>query len=459
MASSYRSLLATVKAELVVAKGASHSRIELFHALDKYLPDFQAFLIFPGPRAEDRTQVVNSPSNLLEKQDIQLALMLSDDFNLNEAYCAGLVISGHEQRNRNGWGRQEMMQIAAGLWFTERESLIKSLQLLLHVVALNKELDSDFVGKIRQYLEKLLNAGIRTRIMSLIKELNEEESTRLMDQSMDQSLQHYIKDSSGVLVERCAAIQKLRLSLCDCLYLSCLITPLDAAEVKYLYNLLKVCSADGSLLHDVVKLRITYTIMFSLTNAIVLGAEGCEHRGLVLALDANSREEFQQLMLDEAEVNSVTEGFTGLIRLAWVTIGTLTKQTPDVTAVKATVEDDSILYLCLNRACDRDVFGFLNTHIFETAAFQNDEKASAFKFTTGLCKLVMGLLSLPAGRQKIMEFKYTSMMALDIKTTHLKDSPQCSKSQAQIQAVKCQAQPLVSFLHFVREIFQVWVWL
>lgn len=75
-------------------------------------------------------------------------------------------------------------------------------------------------------------------------------------------------------------------------------------------------------------------------------------------------------MLDEAEVNSVTEGFTGLIRLAWVTIGTLTKQTPDVTAVKATVEDDSILYLCLNRACDRDVFGFLNTHIFETAAFQ-----------------------------------------------------------------------------------------
>uniref|UniRef100_A0A7I4C4Z9 Uncharacterized protein n=1 Tax=Physcomitrium patens TaxID=3218 RepID=A0A7I4C4Z9_PHYPA len=454
MASSYRSLLATVKAELVVAKGASHSRIELFHALDKYLPDFQAFLIFPGPRAEDRTQVVNSPSNLLEKQDIQLALMLSDDFNLNEAYCAGLVISGHEQRNRNGWGRQEMMQIAAGLWFTERESLIKSLQLLLHVVALNKELDSDFVGKIRQYLEKLLNAGIRTRIMSLIKELNEEESTRLMDQSMDQSLQHYIKDSSGVLVERCAAIQKLRLSLCDCLYLSCLITPLDAAEVKYLYNLLKVCSADGSLLHDVVKLRITYTIMFSLTNAIVLGAEGCEHRGLVLALDANSREEFQQLMLDEAEVNSVTEGFTGLIRLAWVTIGTLTKQTPDVTAVKATVEDDSILYLCLNRACDRDVFGFLNTHIFETAAFQNDEKASAFKFTTGLCKLVMGLLSLPAGRQKIMEFKYTSMMALDIKTTHLKDSPQCSKSQAQIQAVKCQAQPLVSFLHFVREIFQ-----
>lgn len=60
---------------------------------------------------------------------------------------------------------------------------------------------------------------------------------------------------------------------------------------------------------------------------------------------------------------------------------------------------------------------------------------------------------------QIMEFKYTSMMALDIKTTHLKDSPQCSKSQAQIQAVKCQAQPLVSFLHFVREIFQVWVWL
>lgn len=44
MASSYRSLLATVKTELVEAKRASQHRIELFHALETFLPDFQAFL-------------------------------------------------------------------------------------------------------------------------------------------------------------------------------------------------------------------------------------------------------------------------------------------------------------------------------------------------------------------------------------------------------------------------------
>ena len=32
---------------------------------------------------------------------------------------------------------------------------------------------------------------------------------------------------------------------------------------------------------------------------------------------------------------------------------------------------------------------------------QNDERATAFKYTSSLCKLIMNLLSLPAGRQKV----------------------------------------------------------
>lgn len=45
--SSYRGLLATVKAELVAGKGAPQQRTELFQALDVFLPDFQSFLVFP----------------------------------------------------------------------------------------------------------------------------------------------------------------------------------------------------------------------------------------------------------------------------------------------------------------------------------------------------------------------------------------------------------------------------
>lgn len=74
--------------------------------------------------------------------------------------------------------------------------------------------------------------------------------------------------------------------------------------------------------------------------------------------------------MDVSEFNSNTEGFTGIIRLAWVIIQTISKQIPEVTEVGSTVEADGVLRLCLNRACDHDLFGFLNSQVFETAAFQ-----------------------------------------------------------------------------------------
>nr|PNR28894.1 hypothetical protein PHYPA_027586 [Physcomitrium patens] len=447
MASSYRSLLATVKTELVEAKRASQHRIELFHALETFLPDFQAFLELSGPTAKDRAQVVNSQPTSLGNQDVQLVLMLSDAFKLNEVYCASLVASAHEKCNLHGCGRHEMMQILAGLWFTERDSLISSLQLLLHAVALDKELDPVFVAKVRVYIEKFLDAGIRTRIIRLIKGLNE-DSTRIKDRGSET----YIKDSTGALVERCAAIQKSRLSLCHCLYLSCFITPLNAQEVKDLYNLLKVCSNDGSLPHDVLKLQIAYTIMFSLTNALVSGAEGPEQTSVMLALDVNFCQEFQHLILDVSELKPLTEGFLEVIRLAWVTSRMIAKQATEVTKIGVYIEDDGVLYQCLNRAYDHDVFGFLSTQVFGTAAFQNDERASAFKYSTSLCKIIMALLSHPAGRQKIMDLKYASMRSLDMRTSHVNDPSQINKGQ--IHALQLQAQPLVSFLHFAREVFQ-----
>ncbi|KAG0583450.1 hypothetical protein KC19_3G136800 [Ceratodon purpureus] len=452
--SSYRELLATVKAELLEARGAPQHRTELFEALDRFLDDFRSFLVFPffcqGPKPEDRTEVANSTSNRLSNEDIQIALRLSDDLNLNEVYSASLVTSTLEKGNFQDRGYLEIMRISAGLWFIERDSLIASLQLLLQAVALDKEFDSNFIAKIQLYIEKFLAAGLRSRLMSLIKELNEEGSTG----NGDYGLEPYIKDSTGALVDRRAAIQKTRLSLCHCLYLSCLIAPPNPQELKDLYNLLKLCSGDDRFLHDATKLQITYTIMFSLTNALVLGAQGPEQKGFMLALDSSFCQEFQQLIMDVSEFTVNTEGFTGIVRLAWVLIRSTSKQIREVNAIGSTVGDDEILRLCLNRACDNDLFGFLNTRVFETIAFQNDERATAFKYTSSLCKLIMNLLSLPAGRQKIMELKYTSMGTHNPRINHLKDTVPCDTGQAQNQAVKLRAHPLVSFLHFAREIFK-----
>lgn len=74
--------------------------------------------------------------------------------------------------------------------------------------------------------------------------------------------------------------------------------------------------------------------------------------------------------MDASEFDAMTEGFTGIIRLAWVIIRTLNKQIPEVTAIGSTLEDDEIQCLCLNQVWDHDVFGFLNAQVFETPAFQ-----------------------------------------------------------------------------------------
>lgn len=74
--------------------------------------------------------------------------------------------------------------------------------------------------------------------------------------------------------------------------------------------------------------------------------------------------------MDASDFNAMTEGFTGIIRLAWVINRTLNKEIPEVTGIGSTLEDDEIQCVCLNRAWDHDIFGFLNAQVFETAAFQ-----------------------------------------------------------------------------------------
>lgn len=75
-------------------------------------------------------------------------------------------------------------------------------------------------------------------------------------------------------------------------------------------------------------------------------------------------------ILDVSELKPLTEGFLEVIRLAWVTSRMIAKQATEVTKIGVYIEDDGVLYQCLNRAYDHDVFGFLSTQVFGTAAFQ-----------------------------------------------------------------------------------------
>jgi len=66
---------------------------------------------------------------------------------------------------------------------------------------------------------------------ALSQELNEEGASG----TRDHDLEHLIKDSTGAVVDRRDAIQKTRLSLCHCLYLSCLISPPSTFLTKFFF--------------------------------------------------------------------------------------------------------------------------------------------------------------------------------------------------------------------------------
>ncbi|CAK9178143.1 unnamed protein product, partial [Ilex paraguariensis] len=63
-------------------------------------------------------------------------------------------------------------------------------------------LGADFVAVIRKYLEDLINAGLRQRLILLIKELNREEPVGLGGSNCER----YVLDSRGALVEQQAVV-------------------------------------------------------------------------------------------------------------------------------------------------------------------------------------------------------------------------------------------------------------
>lgn len=75
-------------------------------------------------------------------------------------------------------------------------------------------------------------------------------------------------------------------------------------------------------------------------------------------------------LMDAGELNVTAEGFTGVIRFVWAVYLMLTKGALDYSPTGSFSEDDTYSSLCLNRACEHDVFEFFTTRVLQTATFQ-----------------------------------------------------------------------------------------
>ncbi|KAF7147071.1 hypothetical protein RHSIM_Rhsim03G0247900 [Rhododendron simsii] len=457
---SPKQLLSTIESSLLGPTPPTPSqRIELMHSIRRSLPSLQSLLFYPPPKPSDRAEVQSREVRLpdsspisLDDQDVQIALKLSDDLNLNEIDCARLLVSANQEWGLLGRDPVEILRLAAGLWYTERRDLITALYTLLRAVVLDQGLEVDLVADIQKYLEDLISSGLRQRLISLIKELNREEPAGLGGPHSER----YVLDSRGALVERQAVVCRERLILGHCLVLSILVVRASPKDVKDIFSALKDSSAELNGSNDTLKHQIAYSLLFSLVIAVISDAlSTAPDKMSVLSCDASFRREFQETVIASGS-DLIAEGFVDCVRLAWATHLMLILDGNDTRENVPSASPSDIGYIssCLETIFSNNVFQFFLVKILQTAAYQNDDEDMTYMYNAYLHKLITCFLSHPHAREKVKETKEKAMTALSpYRIAGSLDYMHDSSAHSQ-QATETAPQPFVSLLEFVSEIYQ-----
>ncbi|XP_021276501.1 nuclear pore complex protein NUP205 isoform X2 [Herrania umbratica] len=455
---SPKQLLSTIESSLLGPSPPTPAqRVELLHAIRSSLSSFQSLLSYLPPKPSDRAQVQSrevrlpdSPPISLDDQDVQIALKLSDDLHLNEIDCVRLLVSANQEWGLMGRGPLEILRLAAGLWYTERRDLIMALYTLLRAVVLDQGLEADLVADIQKYLEDLISAGLRQRLISLIKELNREESAGLGGPLSER----YLLDSRGALVERRAVVCRERLILGHCLVLSVLVVRTSPKDVKDVFSALKDSAAELSESNDTLKHQITYSLLFSLIIAFISDAlSAVSDKSSILSHDASFRKEFHEIVMAVAN-DPIVEGFVGGVRLAWVVHLMLIHDEIGLSEAVSAASSNELGYmnLCLESVFAHNVFHFLLDKVLRGAAYQNDDEDMVYMYNAYLHKLITCLLSHPVARDKVKESKEKAMITLNTYRT-AGDFVHDSSLQGE-QAAEGVPLPFVSLVEFVSEIYQ-----
>ncbi|ONK81042.1 uncharacterized protein A4U43_C01F24610 [Asparagus officinalis] len=411
-----------------------------------------------GPKASDRAQVQSkevrlpdSPPISLDDMDVQIAIKLSDELNLNEIECIRLLVSANREWVLFGREPIEIFRLAAGLWYTERRDLITSLYTLMRAVVLDQGLEADLVVDIQKFLNDLFECGLRQRLIILIKELSREEPSGFGGPNAER----YVLDFRGAIVLRQAVVSRERLSLSHCLVLSVLITRINPKDVKDVFITLKDCAGGINDSDSTIQLQITFSLMFTLVIAFISDALSIASDKASTSLhDSSFSLEFHGLLMIVGNIPNI-EGFVDVIRLAWAVHMIISQDqgAGDISSGGSS-KDLSNIYSCLQLVCTNNVFQFLLTRVLRTAAYQNDDEDLVYMYNGYMHKLMMFFLSHPVTRDKVKEMKEKAMTALSPYIMAGADDFRDDPSFYLQQHAHMSRQPFISILELVGDVYQ-----
>ncbi|KAK8962834.1 hypothetical protein KSP40_PGU009570 [Platanthera guangdongensis] len=433
-----------------------NQRIQLMHSLRSSLPFFQSLLRYPIPKASDRAQVQSkevrlpdSPLISLDDMDVQIALKLSDDLNLNEIECVRLLVYANKEWILFGRDPLEIYHLAAGLWYMERRSIITSLHTLLRAAVLDQGLEDDPLADIQKYLAENFDSGLRRRLIELIKELHREEPTGFGGPHVER----HVIDFRGAVVERKAVVAQERLLLSHCLVLSVLVWRMGSKDVKGVFAVLRDCAAEVGDNDNTIKFQITISLMFSLVISFVSDALGSSSaKTSLLSHDSTFMKEFHKLVMTLGN-NLYVEGFLDAVRLAWAVnlIYTQDLGAARDTSIVSDSRDLTDIYSCLDAIHSRNVFQFLVDKVLQTPSYQNEDEDIVYIYDGYMHKLIMCFLSHPFTKAKVKDMKEKAMSALDPYIQPRSDQHLTGTDMLHTSVI---SQPFVSIMELVSEIYK-----
>ena len=348
---------------------------DLEPSLRRFKPDIVSLLQNPVKNAAHR-EIVNKANKdgiqilgqqgkeILSKQFIEEALIISDLFDLNEYAAVELLMAGESQQAEFPGLTRGL--VAVVLYYDGRNSIVSALRLLLQACkgkTWKLDVSDEVADVVSRFIDQVMNEDFFSRLLDLIRDQNVTTEIEKLISERAIGNQKHRKQVTDLLKE-------IRKSLADCIFcLSCQIGLRRTETLKLISELRNhsQLDADGTL--D----PVTQTLLMALLYAVDVRPLSQE--------DSQDMAKELYIISDETFVNSVHKevislqkwecpGLKASLQMAWaLTLRTLAQYPENQSYIESCEEDEMII----DMAIEENIFQFLQEKVVSTPSFHHEE--------------------------------------------------------------------------------------